>query len=180
MISKLGVKDKAECTVKMGRKVMDGLTIGGVFEVVCRDRDGNIKWQDTAKNLFTNSGLNAVLNYVFHATTQVTWYVGFYSDAAPSASWVDTGDLTEVTAYADNRKEYVEAAADTQAITNSANKASFAINGSATIEGAFLGAGATGEVAVLCAANFSQGSRAIQSGDTVEVTYTCSAADDGV
>lgn len=182
MISKLGVKDKAECSLKMAPKVMDGLKIGGVFEVVCRDKDGNIKWQDTAKNLFTNvSGLNHVLDVVFHGSTPVSpWYVGLYTDESPSASWADTGDLTEFTSYSDNRKEFVEAAASSQSTTNSANKASFAITGSGTIYGAFLCAAATGEANVLCAANFSQGSRAVQNGDTVEVQYTCSAADDGV
>lgn len=181
MISKFGTKDKAEATVKMAPKAKDGFKIGGVFEVVCRDKDGNIKWEDTAKNIFTNAGLDHVLNVVLHATTPVSpWYIGLYEDTTPSSSWADTGDLTECADYTGDRKEFVEAASSSQSVTNSANKASFAIDDSATIYGAFLGAAATGEVLVLCAANFTQGSRAVQSGDTVEVQYTCGAADDGV
>jgi hypothetical protein len=133
--------------------------------------------------IIVNAGLDHILNVQFHATTQVNpWYVGL--KLTGSAASVDTlathSGWTEATGYADNRKEYNEAAASGESITNSANKASFAISGTATIAGAFVvsvSAGATGTL--FCVADFTS-ARAVENGDTLEVTYTISAADDGV
>lgn len=161
----------------------NSLRVGGIFEADCYDKDGNLKWSDVAKNLVVNAGLDHILNVQFHGTTQVNpWYVGL--KLTGSAASVDTlathSGWTEATGYADNRKEYNEAAASGESITNSANKASFAISGTATITGAFVAsvsAGATGTL--FCVADFTR-ARAVENGDTLEVTYTISAADDGV
>lgn len=157
--------------------------VGGIFEVDCYDQDGNKKWSDVAKNLVVNAGLNHILDVIFHGTAAVaTWYVGLKLTGNPAAA--DTlashAGWTEATGYTGDRKAYVEAAASGQSITNSANKASFAIGSSATIAGAFVcsvSAGTSGTL--MCAANFTN-PRAVENGDTLEVTYTISAADDGV
>lgn len=157
--------------------------IGGIFEVDCFDKDGNKKWSDVAKNLVVNAGLNHILNVQFHGTTQVNpWYVGLKLTGSPAS--VDTlathSGWTEATGYTGNRKAYTEATASSQSITNSASKASFAIGSTATIAGAFVTSVSTGTSGTLfCAANFTS-PRAVESGDTLEVTYTISAADDGV
>ena len=87
----------------------------------------------------------------------------------------------EESSYTGNRQEYVEAAASSQSITNSANKASFSINAdSQTAGGAFLASVATGTSGtLLCCAAFTGGNKSVDDGDTLEVTYTVSAADDG-
>jgi hypothetical protein len=87
---------------------------------------------------------------------------------------------TENAEYTGNRQEYVEAASSSQSVTNSANKASFSITSdSQSIYGAFLASAATGTTGtLLCVANFSS-AKAADNGDTLEVTYTISAADDG-
>src|SRR5574343_560680 len=159
------------------------LKVGGVFEAECYDRDGNLKWKDVAKNLVVNAGLNHILDVIFHGTTQVNpWYVGLKltgtvkaaDTLASHASW------SEATVYSGNRPAYVEAAASGQSITNSANKASFTIDAAATVAGAFVASASAGTSGTLmCAANFTA-PRGVESGDTLEVTYTISAADDGV
>jgi len=159
------------------------IKIGGVFGAECYDRNGNKKWDDVAKNLVVNQGLNHTLDVVFHGTAAVaTWYVGLKKTGTPAtadtlashASW------TEATGYTGVRKAYTEATASGKSITNSANKASFAIGASATIAGAFVCSVTSGTGGTLwCAANFTT-PRAVESGDTLEVTYTISAADDGV
>jgi hypothetical protein len=159
------------------------IKVGGIFEAECFDKNGNLKWADVAKNLVVNAGLDHILDVVFHGATATSpWYVGLKltgtvkaaDTLASHASW------SEATGYADNRKEYVEAAASSQSITNSANKASFVISSAATVAGAFLSSAATGTSGTLiCAANFTS-PRAVENGDTLEVTYTVSAADDGV
>lgn len=161
----------------------NAMKVGGIFEVDCFDKFGNKKWSDVAKNLVVNAGLNHILDVQFHATTQVSpWYVGL--KLTGSAASVDTlathTGWTEATGYTGNRKEYVEAAASGKSITNSANKASFSIGSTATIAGAFVASASAGTTGTLfCAANFTS-PRAVESGDTLEVTYTISAADDGV
>ena len=159
-----------------------GFKVGGVFEVECFGPDGKLKWKDTAKNIVTNEGLDHILDVVLHGTTAVSpWYVGL-TDGTPTPAAGDTGAVhagwTEVTAYTGDRKEYVEAAASSQSVTNSANKASFSINATATIGGAFLFSAATTTTGtLLCVATFTAGDRVAFNGDTLEVQYTISAAD---
>jgi hypothetical protein len=161
----------------------DGFKIGGKFFVQCFGPDGKLKWEDEAKNLVTNEGLNHILDVVLHAAAQeTTWYVGL-TDGTPTPAAADVmtshAGWTEVDAYTGDRKEYDEAAASSQSITNSASKASFAIDAdSTTIGGAFLTAAATGTADILlCVAAFTGGDKSADNGDTLEVTYTISAAD---
>jgi len=159
-----------------------GFKVGGVFEVECFGPDGKLKWKDTAKNLVTNEGLDHILDVVLHGTTAVSpWYVGLKNTGTPAAgdTLASHGTWTENTNYTGDRKEYVEAAASSQSVTNSASKASFSISvDSQTISGAFLAGAATGTSdTLLCVADFTGGDKSADNGDTLEVTYTISAAD---
>ena len=165
----LGIKDRAR--------------IKGHFDVVCRRPDGSIRWEEHADNLITNEGLDHILDVVLHGTTPVSpWYVGLKNAGAAAAA--DTlashAAWTENTNYTGDRQEYVEAAASSQSTTNSANKASFPITSdSQTIAGAFLASAATGTSGtLLCVVDFAS-AKSADNGDTLEVTYTISAADDG-
>lgn len=157
-------------------------SVGGVFTVECYGPDGNLKWKDTAKNLVTNVGLNHILDVVLHGTTAVSpWYVGLKNTGTVAASDTSASHSgwTENTNYTGNRQEYVEAAASSQSTTNSDSKASFSITSdSQTIAGAFLDSAATGTAGtLLCVADFTGGNKSCDNGDTLEVTYTISAAD---
>lgn len=183
---KVDFKNKDELIAKLTR--LSGLNapfrIGGIFEVDCYGPDGELKWQDKAKNLVTNEGLDHILDVVLHAATQVTtWYVGLKGTGTPAAgdTLASHATWTENSNYTGDRQEYVEAAASSQSITNSANKASFPITSDAqTIAGAFLASAATGTSGtLLCVADFTGGNKSCDNGDTLEVTYTISAADDG-
>lgn len=161
------------------------IRIGGVFHFKCFDRDGKLKWEDNAPNLVVNAGLNHALDVLFHGATQVNpWYMGLVT-ATPTYAAADTlashAGWTEFSSYTGSRKEFVEGAASGQSISNSGNAASFAISGSGTVAGTFLCSAATGTSGTLFSeASFSQGNKSVSSGDTVNVTYTISAADDGV
>ena len=166
-----------------------GIKVGGVFEVSCFDKDGRFKWKDIAENLVVDAGLNALLDIMFHGSTQVsTWYVGL-TDGTPTPAAGDTmsshAGWAEVEAYDEAaRVAYVEAAASGKSITNSASPAAFTIStDSTTVGGAFLTSvntkGGTSGTLFCCAA-FSQGDKACDDGDTVNVTYTLSAADDEI
>lgn len=164
----------------------------GKFIAECYDKNGNFKWRTETPNLVTNEGLDAALDIMFHASTQITtWYVGLFESNTTilATHTYAVPGFTESTAYSEaNRQEYVEAAASGQSMTNSANKAVFSINATKTIYGAFLVGGGTGADTkddqagggtLWCAAQFTS-SKNVDSGDTIEITYTLTSADDGV
>lgn len=165
-----------------------GAKFGGVFDVWCYGPDGELKWQDTAKNQVVNEGLDYILGILLKGSTQSDpWYLGL-TDGAPTTDAADSltgthSGWTEVTAYTEGaRQEFVDGALSSQSCDNSGSKASFSINAdSTTIGGAFLAdASATGSNGtLLCVAAFSGGNKSADSGDTLEVQYTFSAADDG-
>jgi len=168
-----------------------GARIGGYFEVVHRGKDGKVKSREKVHNLVTNEGLDHILDVVLHAATQITtWYVALFEDdhSVAAGNTYAVPGYTECTAYDEaNRQEYEEAAASSQSITNSANKATFTMGATKTVYGAALVGGGTdgntkgntdGGGTLLCAAQFSA-SKSVEDDDTLEVTYTVSAADDG-
>lgn len=158
--------------------------VGGRFELICRDKEGKIKWVDYIDNLVVNQGLQHILDAVFSGASQVaTWYLGLTA-GSPSPAGADTlashGGWTEFTDYSEGaRQEWVEVRSS-QTLTNTASKADFSINGSGTVGGAFLSSASTGTSGTLMSAGaLSGGNRSVASGDTVSVTYEFSAADDG-
>lgn len=164
------------------------INFGGVYDVWCYGPDGALKWYDQAKNLVVNEGLDYILGILLKGSVASDpWYVGL-TDGTPT---VDAGDSltgthagwTEVTAYTEGaRQEFVDDALSSQSCDNSTSKASFAINAdNTTIGGAFLADSATtgANGTLLCVAAFTGGDKTADSGDTLEVQYTFSAADDG-
>jgi hypothetical protein len=165
--------------------VLDGGAFRGVFKVTCLDRQGKVKWMDEAHNLVTNTALNDVLNEYIRATTQTTaWYMGlvdnsgFTAFAAADTSASHAG-WSESTAYSNaTRPQWSPGAASSQSITN-ASSVNFSINGTATIKGLFIIANNTvgGTTGLLFSeAAFSGGNQAVSNGDTLQCTYTLSAA----
>lgn len=158
----------------------------GFWEITCFDPQGKVKWTEKASNIITNVGLDHILDVVFHGTSATSpWYVGLKNagsvaagdTAASHGAWTENQNYDEAT-----RQEYDEAAASSQSITNTASKATFTIDTDAqTIAGAFLDStntkGGTGGI-LIAAVDFS-GTKAADDDDTLEVTYTISAADDG-
>ena len=149
-------------------------------------------WQEHCHNIVTDEGLDSVLDVYFHAATQITtWYCCMSeSDTAAAANLTyAVPGYTETEAYDEGtRPAYNEAAASGQSITNSANKAAFTINAAKTLYGASLVGGGTdgdtkGDAAgggtLCCYAKFGS-SRAVVDDDVVNLTYTVTAADDGV
>lgn len=161
----------------------------GVFEVECF-RKGKLLWREIVENLVTNEGLDAILDIMLHASTQITtWYCTLVeTDTAPAAGMTYAVPVyTESSSYDEaTRPEYVEAAASSQSTTNSANKAVFTISATKTMYGASLVGGGSdptvkgntaGGGTLLCYAKFAA-SRSVVDDDVINLTYTFSAADD--
>jgi hypothetical protein len=173
-------KDNAVATLTANTQCRDSFTFHNPVEVKCYDKDGNLKWEEMNYNVCTDEGLTAMLNYTFHATTQIaTWYVGLAgagtkavtNTAASHAAW------SEITAYTGTRPAWVETAASAKSISNTGNLASFSINGDATVAGAGIWSDTSGTAGVLFAVVDFASSRTVASGDTLTVLYTITCAD---
>jgi hypothetical protein len=187
---KVKSKDVASSSLIAGGSAADSASAKGVYKIQCHDKDGNLKWEDEAPNLVVNEGLQDMNAKYFTGTTYTAaWYIGLYgSGATNSPAAGDTmsshAGWTEVTAYSQATRPACTFGTPTTAnpsvATNSASPASFSINGTTTVGGAFLTSnntkgGTTGTL--YSAADFSApGDRSVVSGDTLSVTYTLSLA----
>ena len=154
--------------------------VGGYFKYICLDKDGNIKWDDKAKNGATVEGLNYVLDTSFHAVAQKSpWFCGFIvtgsalsiNDTLSShAGWVEGTD------YAGARKEWTEGAASSRSMTNAVTM-DFVVSDTMTVKGSFLCASSAGTSDTLfCTAVFTGGEQTVSNGDILKVTYTLTAS----
>ena len=162
--------------------------VRGLWSVRCLDRDGRVKWEDAFQNLVVNAGLDHLLDATLSAGTQITtWYVGL-TDSSPTvaagdtmashAGWAEDQNYSEAV-----RQTWSDGGVSSQSVDNSASKATFSMNGTTTVGGAFLTSNSTkgGTTGTLYAVGaFSEGNRSVVNGDTIEVTATFTMADDGV
>jgi hypothetical protein len=189
-IEKTKATDVVSSGLTCNTKAGEAAQATGKYYVECHDKDGNLKWTAESKNLVVNVGLQYMAGTALTSVAQITtWYLGLYGAGAsntPAAG--DTmsshAGWTEVVAYSNATRVAATLATATTAnpsvVTNSASPASFSINGTATIGGAFLTSGSakSGTAGTLfSAADFgSPGDRSVVSGDTLSVTYTFSLA----
>ena len=163
---------------------VEGLSSGGVFTVTCLDKDGNEKWVGIATNLVVNTGLQAMNTQFFTGSAYTAaWYVGLVNGFSASTTFSGGDTLathagwTENSSYSGTRKAASFGAAtlaDPSNINNSASSASFTMNATANIAGAFLCNVTSGTTGLLfSAADFqSPGDRSVVSGDVLNVTYS--------
>lgn len=176
--------ESVTCAVTRHGELNNIARAGGVFHFQCFDKDGNLKWEDSAKNLVVNEGLKDMNDKYFAGVTySAAWYLGLITGPAASTSFVagDTlaihGGWTEDTNYTGSRKAVTfgtATTADPSVISNSASPSQFTMNGTTIIAGAFLTNVATGTSGILFSeADFqSPGDRSVVSGDVLNVTYT--------
>jgi len=153
--------------------VVSRSTIVGVYDVVCRDKDGNEKWREHAHNLLVDTGLNLILDSGFSGTE----YLGLKGGGTPAAAdtMASHASWSEITDYSEStRPTFSHAAAASQAITNSASKAQFSINATTSIYGIFCTTNNTkgGTTGTLIGATNFASAKSADNTDTLEVTYT--------
>jgi hypothetical protein len=147
-------------------------------------RAGEVIDREEITNLVTNEGLDHVLNTVFHGGTQIaTWNIGLFEGnytPTPSITAANIASAaTESNAYDETtRQEFNEAAASGQSITNSASKATFTMNATKNIYGAFLISQNTkgGTSGVLFSAARFAAPKAVVDDDQLLLTYTFNAS----
>jgi hypothetical protein len=162
----------------------------GRFDLECIGADGKVKWTGSVPNLVVNAGLAYMAGSALTSVTAITtWYIGLYGAGASNtpaaadtmsshAGWTENIGYSNATRVA---ATFVTATtANPSVVTNSASPASFNINGTSTVGGAFLTSGSakSGTAGTLFSASdfTSPGDRAVTSGDTLNVTYTMSLA----
>lgn len=166
----------------MQHKTDMNLGLKNIWEVVCRDSEGNEKWREVNKNLVTTVGLNHVLSSTLDGATQITaWYVGLKGagSAAAGDTMASHSGWAEVVAYSQAvRQTLTLGTAAAGSIDNTASKATYSINGTATVAGAFINSNSakSGTAGTLYGVVDFGSSRAVISGDTLEVTVTLTAA----
>ena len=190
------LNDKTTSTDQMAAGLVMGTHSGekaaatGVYTIQCFDAQGNLKWEAESKNLVVNVGLQDMnAKYFTGSAYTAAWYIGLYGAAAtnnPAAA--DTmsshAGWTENTGYSNATRPACTFGTPTTAnpsvATNSASPASFTINATSTVGGAFLVSNSTkgGTTGTLySAADFgSPGDRSVASSDILNVTYTLSLA----
>lgn len=182
--------DATAALVAQNGGLVDSASAKGVYVVQCHDADGNLKWEAEAPNLVVNGGLKDMNTQYFTGSAYTaTWYLGLYGAAASNnpaagdtmsshAGWTEVTDYSQATRPACTFG--TPTTANPSVATNSASPATFSINGTTTVGGAFLTSNNTkgGTSGVLySAADFSApGDRSVVSGDTLTVTYTLSLA----
>ena len=153
------------------------------YDVRCVGADGTERWAEAFDNLVTDQGANFLLEVGFGATAKpANWFLGLIGSGTPVAgdTYATHAGFTESTAYSNaNRPTLAFAAASGRSKATSA-AASFTINATATITGAFTATAATkGDTAAAGAVLYSAGlfsvARSVLSGDTLAVTLTLSA-----
>ena len=180
--------DIVAAALATARPVTESVGAGGVYTLQCFDKEGKLKWEASSHNLVVNVGLQDMNAQYFKGSAYTAaWYIGLYGagasntpaagdTAASHAGW------TEVTPYSNATRPAATFGTATTANpsvqTNSASPASFTINATQTVGGAFLISNSTkgGSTGILFSASdfTSPGDRAVVSGDTLNVTYTFS------
>lgn len=155
------------------------------YRVECFDKDGNLKWVDEFDNLVTTAGLNKLLDATLKTgLTTPAWFVGLVDGASsPTYAAGDTmgshAGWTESTAYSNaTRPAFTPGSISGGSVDNSASKAAFTINATATIAGCFLADNSTkgGTTGTLYGEGNFAANRSVVSGDTLNVTVTPSVS----
>ena len=152
------------------------------YNFECRDADGNVKWTESFTNLVTTAGKNDILTNQFKGSSYTAaWYLGLIDNAGFSA--IAAGDTasshagwTESTAYSNaNRPTLSFGTASAGSLA--ATAATFNINATATINGAFSITNSTkgGTTGVLYSAGSFGATRSVANLDTLNVTLTVTA-----
>lgn len=165
------------------------LKLRNVYRFECRDAAGNLKWVEEVKNLTVNQGLNDLLSKYFKGSSYTAgWFVSLIDNASFSAlaagdtaaqingtnGWIEVSYVSNAT-----RPALTLGSVSGESVDNSASPAAFNINGGGgTLNGAFVVSSSVlaGTSGVLYGEASFSSTRAVTSGDTVNVTVTLTAA----
>ena len=200
-IEKTNLGDSAVASVGKNSTHDESFGVQGIYHAVCRDAQGNIKWEADAPNLVMAVGKQALFDYYFGATgtgggtAAGANYMGLCggtatytaADTMASHTWTEVGGTT-APAYSGNRQSPTWTAASSTGTTPSnvttkaASAVTFTFTSSGTVNGCFINGGASASATkdtttgiLYSAGNFTGGSKSVASTDTLSVTYSTTA-----
>jgi len=191
MENKAKSTDSVVSSVTQFKGFEEGARGGGTFYFKCFDKDGNLKWEDSAKNLVVNTGLQDMNNQYFKGSAYTaTWYIGLVTGPGSGNTYAAADTLASHAGWAENTNYSggnritatfgTPTTADPSVVDNSASVAVFSITSTTTIAGGFLTkiqANNNNSGLLFSVSNFTGGDRAVINGDTLNVTYEFSLAD---
>ena len=192
--------DSAIMTLQANAAAVESLASDGYYHVVCRDQDGNVKWEDGFENQVMQVGKILAMNtllYTASGYTLVGPYLGLITSStgySPTDTMASHSDWTEFTAYTVGGSAVRGTAvfatatgnnvttAGSNIVTSSASAITYTITGSGgVVTGCFLvtGSGASSTISSTTGTLWSAGGFAVAktttAGDTVTVTYSTTA-----
>ena len=190
--------DRADVTMQTKAADNESVGIEGHYHVVCRDAEGNLKWEESFPNLVNAIGKELMLDTLLSGSSYTTVgpFLGLISGAAPTFAAADTmtshSGWTEFINYtvggsAIRGTASFSAASSTgttptNVTTKAASAITYTITGAGgTVGGCFLvtGSGASSTQNNTSGTLYSAGAfttpKVTTSGDTVSVTYSTTA-----
>jgi hypothetical protein len=187
--------DITAATASFGGGSAETVGLEGIYVATCFDANGAEKWSDVIENLTTNVGRKNLMDSYFANTGGGAIVMGLggangsgtftpaYGDTQAShAGWFEVGGANAPT-YSGTRKTPSFSAATTANPSVLATSAAvvFSITSSGTVYGAFINVGGSTAIdnttgTLFSIGAFTAGSKTVTSGDTINVTYTLSAA----
>ena len=195
-----GYGDSAIATLNTSAQADETLGIKGFYHVECRDKDGNLKWEESFPNLVNEVGKELMFNTLLRTSgtyTTVGPFLGLISGASPTfgtgtdtntshAGWTEFINYTVGGSAVRGTAVFSAASSTGSTPTNvttcTAAAITYTITGiGGTIGGCFLvtGSGASSTQNNTGGALYSAGAFAVAkvttAGDTVAVTYSTTA-----
>jgi hypothetical protein len=186
-----------DASVLRGSAFQEALSVKGKYSIVCRDKDGNVRWKDTIDNVVTDVGANIMLDTFLGGAQNTAYFLGLISSVGyttPPAvgntmtshtGWSEAGNGTNYpnwsTPASNARGTAVWAAAGSRAKALSAALSFIIATNGGTVKGCFIVTG-SGAVAtnnntsgtLYSAGLFTGGDKAVSIGDTLQVSYSTS------
>lgn len=189
--------DHAEATMQSKVSVPEGMGIEGYYHVVCRGKDGNIKWEEEFPNLVVAVGKQLMLDTLLSGSSYTTVgpYLGLISgsgntftaaDTMASHTWTEFTNYTVGGSAVRGTASFTSATSSGSTPSNVTTKTAAAITytitgGGGTVGGCFLvtGSGASSTQGNTSGTLYSAGdfatAKITTAGDTVSVTYSTTA-----
>ena len=182
--------DSVEATVIRGAGQAEIFGLQGVYTAECFDAQGNLKWSDSIENLTTNVGRKSLLDSYFANTGGGAIVMGLMGTGTPAytdtqashSTWLEVGNANAPT-YSGTRKTptFSSATSANPSVLTTSAAVTFSMTSSGTVAGAFINVGGSAAIdnttgILFSAGDFTAGSKTVASGDTINVSYTLSAA----
>ena len=179
--------DSCDASVTRNAVHSENTSISGYYVVECFSLNGALKWKDDIHNLVTTVGKNLTMDTILGNSAAGAVVMGLKGTGtaniadtqASHATWDEVGG-TNAPTYTGTRKTPTFGAA-TGGSKSTSSAVVFAMTSSGTVAGCFINIGGSATKddttgTLFSAGDFTAGSKTVTSGDTLNVSYTATAA----